>query len=175
MDPAITEAPSVHPNQLKPVGKRRTNYALGGVLVGQGVTLAEAASRTGAKNAESLRRGLARKGVTATSVRQVKREPALVTATMTAHVVSEASAILRDRMNGTLLAQAGKLASKPVGKLASKGQGEAAVLKTMAETWRTLNGNPDQVSISFGVGQLDRFQPDVVQPAIEVESVPAPE
>jgi len=71
-----------------------------------------------------------------------------------------------------LLCQVSKLASKSPGKLANKGQGEAAVLETLSRTWRNLNGNPDSISISFGARNLSLDQP-ALAPVIECPSLPA--
>lgn len=142
---------AVTPTVTQKIRRNRINYALAGTLLANGLTWEEIAKQVGAGSAESLRVGCARKGVTKPMVRNLEPKGE-ARVTVTARLATEADAILRERANGLLGAQLGKLASKPVGKLHSKGQGDAAVLKTLAETWRTLNGNPDSISIQFGVG-----------------------
>lgn len=153
--------------------KARINHALAGTLLATGCTLAAIAPQVGAKNAESLRAALARKGVTTRSVRNLEpRGERRVT--VTAKLVEEATEGLRASLNGSLAAVVSAFNSKsPTRKsLASKGQGDAATLKQIAETWRTLNGNPDSISISFGARGLSGDMPPVA-PVIDCQVMPA--
>lgn len=92
--------------------KQTINYALAATLVAQGVTLEEAALQSGAKNANSLRCGLARKGVTALQVRRSDHatERALSVATK---VVSQASEVLRSDLASLLQKHVGALSTIP--------------------------------------------------------------
>jgi hypothetical protein len=174
----VTVNPIMFPSKVKRP-RKRINKALAGVLVATTKqSWDELAPKVGAANGNSLRVNMFKSGVTQQNCRPEPEQPITTTqASVTLQVVTEAAELLRKELNGELLAQVNALKSVPAtfDALASKGQGRAGTVKQIAETWRTLNGNPDQVSISFGVGQLDRFQPDAVQPVIEVESVPAPE
>ena len=145
----------------RPPGKprrHRVNLALAGVLLTQGMSYDEVAPRVGAATGNSLRVNLGKKGLNLDKMRNP--DPAAsAQAVATIKLVSEASEIVKERLHGRLGAQIEQLSKRKVGKLASKGQGEAATLKTMAETWRTLNGNPDSISISFGARNLSLDQP----------------
>ena len=72
--------------------RKRVNYALAATLVAQHVTLNDAAIQSGAKDGNSLRVGLARRGVTATQARhsdgQVQR--AVIVANKAVSAASEA-------------------------------------------------------------------------------------
>jgi len=155
------------PNQQdRPRGKRRTNYALAGVLLASGLSYAEVAAKTGAGNGESLRRGLARKGVTAKTVRACPIPDERVQSAAVRVSVAGAE-IIREKLSGRLHDQIAHLAASPVTKLASQGQGEAATLKTMADTFKSLHGGSESTFLVFGVDQLcDRSAPE----PIEVES-----
>ncbi len=134
--------------------KKRINYALGAVLVSKGFDYDAAAQQAGAKNGRVLRVGLRRKGITATASRALL--PSLPErVSVTAKIVSDVQDALRDKLNSGLDAQASKLLAKKPGKLHNRGQGDASVLETLSRTWRNLNGNPDSITVQFGVG-MDR-------------------
>src|SRR6185295_2387038 len=147
MDAVIEPTQGIKPTRAgKP---RKVNHALAGALLAAGMSYEQVAPRVGAATGNSLRVGLAKQGVSATSMRNP--EVALARKiTVTAQIATEAAEIVKERLHGRLGSQIEHLSKRKVGKLASKGQGEAAVLKTMAETWRTLNGNPDSITFSFG-------------------------
>lgn len=162
----VTTTPVVKPKQ------KRINYALGAVLVSKGFSLDEAAKQAGAKNGTTLRVGLRRKGITPTASRALLPSmPERVT--VTARIVSDATQAIRDRTNNLLSMQVDKLGAKKPGRLANRGQGEAAVLETLSRTWRNLNGSPDQISIQFGASMVSDMVPPQV--TVEVPSVTVPD
>jgi len=144
----------------------RVNLALAGVLLAQGMSYAEIAPRVGAATGNSLRVNLHKKGVTARNTEKLpEHEQAQVK--VLNKVVTAASEALRDEMGGRLREQIKQLRSEPVTRLASQGQGEAATLKTLAETHKLLFGGSESTVLVFGVDQLcDRSAPE----PIEVES-----
>lgn len=148
---AMTDSPVLEPPQPKPK-RHRVNLALAGTLLARGMGYDEIAKQVGAANGNSLRVNLSKKGVTLERVRNPHPDH-VKTASVTYKVVAEATEVLRENANKVLNGQLTKLASKPVGKLANRGQGEAAVLETLSRTWRNLNGNPDSITFSFGASQ----------------------
>lgn len=162
---ASTDSPPAVPAR-KP-RQKRINHALAGSLLAVGCTLDAIAPQVGAKNGESLRTALARKGVTARTVRALQPTPER-TMTVTAKIVEAAAEGLRDKLNGSLVASVDAFNSRPLrrNKLANKGQGDAAVLETLSRTWRNLNGSPDSVTFQFGAGS----QSDM--PQVEPASTP---
>lgn len=165
------EATAEPPIKAADYRTKRINYAMAAVLVAKGETLEAAAKACGAKNAKVLQVGLKRRGVSATAARNIipKNEAISSPAVRIAAAVSE---VLRDKAAARLEMQLDSLAAQPVGELASKGQGEASVLKTIAETHRTLFGGSDQINIVFGVSSLsgDGAQPQPV--VVDAEIVP---
>jgi hypothetical protein len=166
---AVTEAPERI--KAKPGCKpkqKRVNYALAATLLHQGVTLAEIALQVGAANAESLRCGLARKGVTLKQIRNAPMAEERVTS-VTARIASDASEIIRQNIGNRLLDQVSHLSKRKVGHLANAGQGEAAVLKTLAETHRTLYGGAETNITIFGAETMN-FQPAQQSQVVKQES-----
>lgn len=135
---------------------KRINYTLAATLITAGMSYEDAARQTGAANGESLRRGLHRKGVT-------KRQATSITiqgdriATVTRQVATEASEIIRNQLGDKLGQAVTALGGKRVSykDLANQGQGHAAVLKTLAETHKTLYGGAEMNVVVFGVGSMD--------------------
>lgn len=180
----MKDCPTVTANPVTPVPPvtnyrtKRTNYALGGVLISQGLSWDEAAVKCGAKNGESLRRGMARRGVSKRTVAAVPPVTEVAEArqmTVTARTVTEATEIIRESLNEELIRQVKLLADSParsLEELASKGQGRSAVAKTIAETFRATNGSGDSINIVFGVSSLsgDGAQPQPV--VLDAEIVP---
>lgn len=147
-----TVAESTQPKVRK--RQHRINKALAGALLATqpDQTFDDVALQVGAKNGNSLKRSLFNHGLTREKLSNLSRN--CVEASFTANVVTQAVEIIRDKANGVLDGQLTKLANKPVGKLANRGQGEAAVLETLSRTWRNLNGNPDQITVQFGAALL---------------------
>jgi hypothetical protein len=88
--------------------KATVNYALAATLMASGVPLGEAALECGAKNADSLRVGLARRGVTITGIRHAEGNIARLT-TVARKVVSEQSRALKEDMASILAEHVSKL------------------------------------------------------------------
>ena len=65
--------------------------------------------------------------------------------------------------------QIATLSKRKVGPLANRGQGEAATLKTMVESYRGLYGNPDSVTFTFGARALSS-ESCPASPVIEVSA-----
>jgi hypothetical protein len=90
----MPETVLLEPPQVKPK-RGRIDYALARTLIAQHVTLAEAAKQAGAKDAHSLRVGLAQQGITATQLRNTK--PQLAKAfTVAKQAVTAASEELKE-------------------------------------------------------------------------------
>lgn len=152
--------------------RKRINYALAGTLLHSGLTMDEIALRVGAANGNTLRSSLSRKGVTKSGAKlivDVNADKKSVD-TLTARVSRDAAEIIRDSIGERLLGQIGKLSKRKVGKLANQGQGEAAVLKTLAETHRTLYGGAEMNVVVFGAASLERGPAQDQPPAIDIES-----
>jgi hypothetical protein len=134
----------------------RVNYALAATLLASGMTYEEIAPKVGSASGESLRAGLSRKGVTLKHVRNLPIRDERVTS-VTARVAAVAADVLRDRLNGQIHSQIGLLEAEPAtryGELASKGQGRAAVVKTIAESFKALNGGAETQVTVFGVNVI---------------------
>lgn len=138
--------------------RKRINYALAGTLLHTGLSMDEIAVKVGAANANTLRSALSRKGVTRSNARLITdvNPSQSHVETLTARISRQASDIIKDSIGERLLAQASKLSSRKVGKLANVGQGEAAVLKTLAETHRTLYGGAEMNVLIFGASSMER-------------------
>jgi hypothetical protein len=113
---------------IKPNRHRlRINYALAATLIASGVTLEHVARQVGAKNADSLRVGLARRGVTAMAVRNAEGNIRRLT-TVATRLVSQASEDLREKYANLLSKTAAKLNQIPIkaNTKSLKALGEAA-------------------------------------------------
>jgi hypothetical protein len=172
MDQVLAETPPV---QNHPKKRHRVNLALAGVLMAQGLSYDEVAPRVGAATGNSLRVNMGKKGLNLATIRNPDAAPA-AQAVATIKLVRQTEDALRETLNNRLGDAVGVLGKEKLSyrKLASRGQGHAATLKQLAETWRTLNGNPDQISITFKASALDDSTPlAVCSPApIDVESSP---
>ena len=144
--------------------KAKVNYAVAATLVASGMTMDRVADKVGSANGESLRRGLARKGVTARSARTADID-LIVPRSVTAKVASDAVAHLKDTFNSLLTAHVGKLAQvKPSSNLKKlKKIGE--VIEPFARTFKTINGEPGKGSLVnvqvLGSVRLDEI-PDTI-------------
>lgn len=155
MELVETVHPESSPKQKQK--RKRVNYALAATLLATGTTLNdELALRVGAKNANVLRVGLTKRGVTRKYANSLPMNANLAKS-HAAQVATNAVEILREKLNGELMDQVNALTSKPVSykSLASRGQGRAATAKTIADTYRALNGSNDQLTVVFGAGRLD--------------------
>lgn len=176
----VTESPATPATSVtyRKKGSKRINYALAGVLSAQGLGWDEIAPKVGAKNGESVRIGMLRKGVTqrqAQAVTTVTETSKARSDAVVARTVTEATEIIRESLNEELIRQVKLLADSParsLEELASKGQGRSAVAKTIAETFRATNGSGDSINIVFGVSSLsgDGAQPQPV--VVDAEVVP---
>lgn len=93
--------------------QHRINYALAATLLSQHLTYEQVAKQVGAKNANSLKAGMNRRGVTATLTRSndFQTQRAVVIATK---AVSQASEALRSKFSGLLDNAASKLCNVEV-------------------------------------------------------------
>lgn len=148
--------------------KVRVNYALAGALASSGLTWDEMAKQCGAKTGQSLRIGMHRKGITKAKANSLPIGEGRISAVLHRTVTAGAEAI-RDKVAGQLGQSVDILDTVPVRyeDLASKGQGRAAVLKTLAETHKLLYGGADQTVIVFGVESMGEA---ALEPAIDVTS-----
>jgi len=166
-------APEPEPNYRR----NRINYALAATLIASGVTLEVVAQKVGAKTADSLRVGLARRGVTAMAVRSAEGNIERLTAVAT-KVVSQASEALREEYSNLLAKTAAKLNQIPVkaNTKSLKALGEAAEpfvrMAKIVHDW----GNTDKPGLTM-VGLWQEQAPQepqerVLDPQQVVESPP---
>lgn len=171
LEPA--QSPAKPPYDYRKPRQKRINKGLAGVLAANtDQTWDEIAPQVGAKNGNSLKVSMLGNGLSKRVLQGIAENK--VKATLTAQVVSDASEIIRNRLNDELMVQTDLLSKeKPdYSDLASRGQGRAATVKAIAETWRTLNGNPDSVTIQFGASLLSDAQPSTPQPVVDCVSSP---
>lgn len=152
---------------LEPASKqrrKRVNYVLAATLVAQGITLADAAKETGAKNANVLAVGLRRKGVTATIARAIEPTPNHIK-TITAKVANQASELLRTRFSRTLDKHAEALEQVETKPDLDHIQRVGQALEPLARTAKIVHdwGNETKLGlVALGVvEQLDQAQ-DVI-------------
>lgn len=159
------------PRKPQRIQDRRINYALAATLIAQGEDVGSVAAKCGAKNAHTLRVGLNKRGVKVKEARALPMTPARNQTTV-ARLATQAVDIIRDRLNEELIEQVDSLAGRKVNyaDLASKGQGRAAMVKTIAESFRALNGGAEMNVLVFGVGSMES-SPGDRQPVIDVEQV----
>lgn len=173
----------VNPPSESPTAKikrHRINLALAGALLAQGMGYDEVAPKVGAKNGNSLRSNLAKRGVTLTKVRNPSPDH-VATATVTCKVVNEATEQLQERFNSEIARQLAAIEAERMtyDDLPSRGQGRTATVKTLAETYRAVNGNPDSVTFSFGASvQSSRPELEIPQQVVncgpELDITPDP-
>lgn len=92
--------------------KKRINYALAATLISSGVTLNDAAPEVGAKDANSLRVGLARRGVTVGLCRAKTPLEGNINS-VALRVATRASELLRGDVENILQSHVGKLKDIP--------------------------------------------------------------
>lgn len=154
------------------------NYALAATLLSQGLNYDQAAQQVGAKNGNSLKVGLSRRGVTLSATRG--SDFAIQRATVVANtIVSEASERLRGDFAELLQAHVGKLKElKPSSNL-KKAKQLAEVLKPLSDTAKTVHGwgaGDERGAISVGwMNAIDSNNPGEIgatesNKAIEVQS-----
>ncbi len=148
--------------------KTRINYGLAGTLFASGMDWAEIAPRVGAKTGETVRVGMFKRGVTKRSVRALPGQEARIL-TVAAKSATVGADMIREKLGGQLGQSVDALASVPTEypDLASKGQGRAAVLKTLAETHKLLFGGSESTVLVFGVDQIAER---ALEPVIDVTS-----
>lgn len=125
--------------------KQTINYALAATLLSQHVTLDEAAKQVGAKDGNTLRVGLARRGVTATLARRSEdqKERAVTVANK---AVADASEALRRDFTDILAKHVGALNKVP-GKSNLKHLRQVAnVAEPLARTAKIVYGWDDSAS-----------------------------
>jgi hypothetical protein len=87
--------------------------------------------------------------------------------------VTDQTSELRERLNGELSQQMDALESKPVkyGELFSRGQGRAAMVKNVVESFRGLNGGAESINVVFGVNVIhDAGDPSPIEVQAEVKA-----
>jgi hypothetical protein len=87
--------------------------------------------------------------------------------------VTDQTSELRERLNGELARQMDELEAKPVkyGELFSRGQGRAAMVKNVVESFRGLNGG-ESINVVFGVNVIhDAGDPAPIEVQAEVKPV----
>lgn len=151
----------------------KANYTLAATLVAGGCSYDEAAAKAGGGiSGQSLRRGLARKGVTLRQVRTVQGEQ-LVTKSMTMQLASQASELLKDDFAGLLQAHVSKLKEvKPSSNL-RKAKEFADVIEPFARTAAKVHGWGDEVAQGL-ILSMRQADPDVTN-AIDVDASCGPD
>lgn len=165
-DIEATAAIEQTPNNTK---RKRINYALAATLVASGLTLQEAAEKTGAKNANVLQVGLARKGVIATVARKM---PLVGSASMslTMRVASEASEVLRDKFASVLDKATDSMGLMPIKPNYKSLKRFGEVIEPLARTAKIVHGwDSDSKPSMLMVGQIEQMEQ---QGAIDVTSTP---
>jgi hypothetical protein len=158
-------------------GNKRINYALAATLLAAGVTLADAAKQVGAASGDVLRVGLKRRGVSAKQARSVPKQGERIISE-TLKIATDAAGLLRDKLGEHLGQAVEALADKPIrySDLPNEKQGHAAVLKTLAETHRTLYGGAESINVVFGVNVIhDAGDPAPIEVQAEVLKPSEPE
>jgi len=124
--------------------KPKANYTLAATLVAGGLSYDEAAAKAGGGiSGQSLRRGLARKGVTLRQVRTVQGQQ-LVTKSMTMQLATQASEIIKQDFAELLQGHVSKLKEvKPSSNL-RKAKEFADVLEPFARTAAKVHGWGDE-------------------------------
>lgn len=166
---AITENSTAESTKKKK--KQRINYALAATLLATGCEPEAIAGQVGAKNWNSVRVGLAKRGVTQNATKALPPSE-IVVQRAAVNIATSAVEEIRERLTKELMHQVGALESKPVSyaKLASKGQGRAAVVKTIAESFKSLHGGAEMNVLVFGVDSMNDRPGS--QPTIELEPTP---
>ena len=144
------------------------NYALAATLIAQGVTLGEIAEQVGAKDANSLRVGLARKGVT---VNKCKVLPGATdrSTPVTLRLASQASDILRNRLSTHLDRHMEAMGKVPARADLKHLKQVCEVLEPLARTAKIVHdwGNETKLGL-VALGVVEQI--DQAQDALEVES-----
>lgn len=175
---AVLEQPQAEQSKPRKAKQKRINVALAGVIAATTeLDWSAIAPHVGAKNGESLRQVMIRKGVTRAVIEAAKhRQP--VNGSVTAKLVTQATAAIQDMLNDEIADQIRTVRAVPVvyNDLANEKQGRAGLVKQIAESYRAINGSPDQISIQFGASMLSEAVPgtvtDVVATPLPVEEKP---
>lgn len=154
------------------MAKPTINYALAATLIATGVTLEDAAKQVGAKTADVLRVGLARKGVTAKRARAL--EPVGERRTSVAlSIVSEASAALRAQFSDILSNHASKLAEVPAKANLKHLRQVGDALEPLARTAKIVHDwGSEQPNALVMVGMFSDQKPqETIEPAKDIQAV----
>lgn len=152
--------------------KASINYALAGTLIAAGLTCEEAAKQCGAKNGNSLRRVLHRKGVTARQARTVTGEQ-IVTKSMTFRLATEASKVLKESFSTVLQRHTDALSQIPAQPNLKHIQSVGAALEPLVRSAKVVHGWGDEAAqgLIIDVRQAD---PDTANVITDVAATVTP-
>ena len=143
------------------------NYALAATLMASGVPLGAAAIECGAKNADSLRVGLARRGVTVTGVRNAEGNIQRLT-TVARRVVSEQSRALKEDVASILASHVSKLKDVPAKANLKHIKQLGDALEPLVRSAKIVHNWGDESSL--GLSMTGLWDEQTPQEAIEVSS-----
>lgn len=147
--------------------KARINYALAATLLTTGATYDEIAPQVGAKNAQSVRLGLLRKGVTITKVRQLPT-PNEGSQPVILRVAQAAGQIVRERLAKDLEDTTLKLSETKHKKGLKHLKERVEVLEPLTRTASKLFGWEGSTETPFAMLFFDKEE--AVQGSIDVQS-----
>lgn len=157
----------------KPNKKHRINYALAATLIASGASLAQAAERSGAANALTLKTCLRRKGLTFNAIRNSEGNLDNMQRVAT-RAVSQASEALRAQFGDILAAHGAALAKVPAKRNLAHIRKVGEAFEPLARTAKIVHdwGSSQSVGIvSLGVVTQAEAE-EAEQPAIEIGSTP---
>lgn len=156
--------------------KQTINYALAATLLTTNATLAEIAPQVGAKSANSLRVGLAKRGVTAKQARSLDFHPDRIHSAAI-RVASQASEALRSQFSSELANAAKNLSAIPLSKSLKHLKQRAEVLEPLARTAKIVHdwGSEQSNALVFS-GQYSPVPPqEHLQPTTDIQAIAYPE
>jgi len=142
--------------------RSKINYALAATLLSANATLAEVAPHVGAKNADVLRVGLARQGVTVKLIRSQPIHPERIESEA-AKVASQASRILREKMSAEISESVDVLGKIPKAQTLKHLKERVSVIEPLARTAKTVFGwGDDGESKRFVAGEDELVEIEAV-------------
>ena len=143
-------------NSVPPKRNHRINYGLAATLLANGEDLLTVCSKVGAKNPNTLKVGLFRRGVTMSAARVLKSVNA-GTCSLTLKIASQASELLRKDLGETLQAHANALKQIPAKPNLKQLKALTEVIEPMARTGKILHdwGNESATGLAM-VGLYDQ-------------------
>jgi len=142
--------------------RSKINYALAATLLSANATLAEVAPHVGAKNADVLRVGLARQGVTVGLIRSQPIHPERIESEAF-KVASQASRILREKLSTELAETVDVLGKIPKARTLKHLKERVSVIEPLARTAKVVHGWGDDGQVGIVIAGEDEL--------VEIEAV----